>query len=75
MRATLAALTLSLFFGAATVSAQDAAPTGSATNSPDYTAINCSGLITDKVPDDIRVISGEESNPVVTLVSAPNYVH
>jgi hypothetical protein len=66
MRATLAALTLSLFFGAATVSAQDAAPSGSAANSPDYTAINCSGFVTDKVPDDLRVISGEQSNPKVT---------
>ena len=74
MRATLAALTLSLFFGAATVSAQDAASTGSATNSPDYTAINCSGLITDKVPDDIRVISGEQSNPRVTW-SQGEYVY
>ena len=74
MRATLAALTLSLFFGAATLSAQDAAPTGSATNSPDYTAINCAGLVTDKVPDDIRVISGEESNPKVTWTNG-DYVY
>jgi hypothetical protein len=74
MRATLAALTLSLFFGAATLSAQDAAPTGSATNSPDYTAINCAGLVTDKVPDDIRVISGEGSNPKVTWTNG-DYVY
>ena len=74
MRAKLAALTFSLFFGAATLPAQDAAPAGSATNSPDYTAINCSGFVTDKVPDDIRVISGEQSNPKVTW-SHGDYVY
>ncbi len=74
MRATLAALTFSLFFGAATVSAQDAPPSGSATNSPDYTAINCSGFVTDKMPDDIRVISGEESNPRITWAQG-DYVY
>jgi hypothetical protein len=74
MRAKLAALTFFLFFGAAITSAQDSAPVGSATNSPDYTAVNCSGFISDKVPDDIRLVSGEQSNPKVTF-SHGDYVY
>ena len=59
MRAKLAGLTLFLFFAAATTSAQEGAQPGSATNSPDYAAVNCSGFISDNVPADIRVISGD----------------
>jgi hypothetical protein len=74
MRAKLAALTFSLCFGAATVSAQDAGPPGFATNSPDYTAVNCSGFVGDKVSDEIHLISGEGSNPKVTF-SHGDYVY
>jgi hypothetical protein len=74
MRAKLAALTVFLFFGAAIVSAQGGPASGSATNSPDYTAVNCSGFISDKVPDEIRLISGEQSNPKVTW-SHGDYVY
>src|ERR1700726_2561039 len=67
MRAKLAGLTFLLFFVAAVTSAQEGAPPGSATNSPDYAAVNCSGFVSDKVPDDIRVISGEQSNLKITF--------
>lgn len=74
MRAKLAGLSCFLFFGAAISSAQDGAALGSSTNSPDYTAVNCSGFISDKVPDDIRLVSGEQSNPKVTF-SRGDYVY
>src|ERR1700693_3845998 len=67
MRATLAGLTFFLVFAAATTSAQESAQPGSATNSPDYSAVNCSGFVSDRVPDDIRVISGEQSNLKITF--------
>jgi hypothetical protein len=73
MRAQLAALTFSLF-AAAIVSAQGvppgvAAPTASGTNSPDFSAINCAGFISDKVADDTQLVSGEQSNPKITWTS------
>jgi len=74
MRATLAPLTFFLFFAAATTSAQEAAQPGSATNSPDYSAVNCSGFVSDRVPDDMRVISGEQSNLKITF-SHGDYVY
>jgi hypothetical protein len=74
MRATLAGLTLSLFFAAAVTSAQESAQPGSATNSPDYSAVNCSGFVSDKLPDDIRVISGEQSNLKITFAHG-DYVY
>jgi hypothetical protein len=74
MRATLARLTFFLFFAAATTSAQEAAQPGSATNSPDYSAVNCSGFVSDRVPDDMRVISGEQSNLKITF-SHGDYVY
>jgi hypothetical protein len=67
MRAKLAALTFLAFFGAALCSAQEAGTSGSATNSPDYSAINCSGFVSDKIPEDIRLISGEQSDPKITF--------
>jgi hypothetical protein len=74
MRATLAGLTLSLFFAAAVTSAQESAQPGSGTNSPDYSAVNCSGFVSDRLPDDIRVISGEQSNLKVTFAHG-DYVY
>jgi hypothetical protein len=67
MRATLAGLTFFLFFAAAATSAQESAQPGSATNSPDYTAVHCSGFVSDNVSTDIRVISGEQSNLKITF--------
>src|ERR1700692_5052294 len=74
MRATLAGLTFFLFLVAATPSARESAQRGSATNSPDYSAVNCSGFVSDKVPDDIRVISGEQSNLKITFTHG-DYVY
>jgi hypothetical protein len=74
MRATLAGLTLSLFFAAAVTSAQESVQSGSATNSPDYSAVNCSGFVTEKLPDDMRVISGEQSNLKITFAHG-DYVY
>jgi hypothetical protein len=68
MRAKLAALSFLAFLGAGVCSAQQTAVTaGSATNSPDYSAINCSGFVSDKLSDEIRVVSGEQSDPKVTF--------
>jgi hypothetical protein len=74
MRAKLAGLILSLFFAAAITPAQEGAQSGSATNSPDYSAVNCSGFVSDRVPDDIRIISGEQSNLKITF-SHGDYVY
>lgn len=62
MRANLAALCLSVFASAAVCSAQNTQPTGGSTQ-PDYSFVNCAGFVSDqKVSDEIRVISGEQSN-------------
>jgi hypothetical protein len=62
MRANLAALTLSILAGAAASSAQTTQQADS-TKQADYTSVYCSGFVSDpKIPDDIRVISGEQSN-------------
>ena len=62
MRANLTALTLSIFAGAAAVSAQTVQQADS-TRQADYTSVYCAGFVSDpKVPDEIRVISGEQSN-------------
>jgi len=66
MRARLAALSLVVLAGAAVSSAQNqpqAAPAQA-----DFTAVNCSGFVIDqKVPDGIRLISGEQSNYKITF--------
>jgi hypothetical protein len=66
MRARLAVLSLVVLFGAAASSAQNSPPAGPAQT--DFTAVNCSGFVTDqKVPDGIRLISGEQSNYKITF--------
>jgi hypothetical protein len=70
MRAKLAALTLFLFFGASLVSAQDrGSDFASVPHAPDYSAVNCSGFMSDRVPDDMRLISGEQSTFKITFTS------
>jgi hypothetical protein len=62
MRAKLAALCLSILAGATVCSAQ-AAPEAAvpATRQPDTSQVYCSGFLSDpKIPDDIRLISGEQ---------------
>jgi hypothetical protein len=64
MRAKLAALCVSILSSGVVVSAQtapDAAPRP--IGQADYSSVYCSGFMSDpKVPDDIRVISGEQSS-------------
>jgi hypothetical protein len=63
MRAKLAALSMMVFLGAAVGSAQNAPQAAAVTAQADYTAVNCSNFVTDqKVPDEMRLISGEQSN-------------
>lgn len=74
MRARIAALSLSVFLGAAVSSAQNA-PQAPAAPQIDYSTVNCSGFVTDqKVPDEIRLVSGEQSNYKITFARG-DYVH
>jgi len=66
MRARLAALSLVVLLGAAVSSAQNSPQAAPA--QADFTAVNCSGFVIDqKVPDGIRLISGEQSNYKITF--------
>ena len=68
MRARLAALSLVIFLSAAVSSAQNAQQAPPAPAQADFTTVNCSGFVTDqKVPDGIRLISGEQSNYKITF--------
>lgn len=74
MRATVAALCLSLFAGAAVSPAQNTQQ-GSTATQPDYSFVNCAGFISEqKVPDEIKLISGEQSNYKVTFARG-DYVY
>jgi hypothetical protein len=73
MRTNLSVLGLSLLLFAGAAAAQDpnAAPLAS---QPGYSAANCSGFISDqKVPEDIRLISGEQAEYKVVF-SRGDYV-
>ena len=75
MRARIAVLSLSALMGAAISSAQNAPPAGPALQQIDYTSVNCSGFVTDqKMPDETRVVSGEQSNIKITF-SRGDYLH
>jgi hypothetical protein len=72
MRARIAVLSLSVFLGAAVSSAQNATP---AIPQVDFSTVNCSGFVSDqKVPDEIRIISAEQSNYKITFARG-DYVH
>jgi len=64
MRANLAALCLSILIGATVCSAQSAPqPNVPSAKQADVSYVYCSGFFSDpKIPDDIRVISGEQSD-------------
>jgi len=69
MRANLTVLALSLLFFAGAAAAQDP-PSGV---QPGYSAVNCSGFVSDqKVPDEIRLISGEQSEYKITFARGDN---
>ena len=75
MRAKIAVFSVSLFMGATVSSAQDAPQTAAAIRQVDYSSVNCSGFITDqKVPDEARLVSGEQSNYKITWIRG-DYVH
>lgn len=79
MRANALGLCLLLTLGAAVCTAQEPAPAASDSapkaNQPDHTQVYCSGFVTDqKVPDDVRLISGEGSNVKLTFTQG-NYVY
>jgi hypothetical protein len=72
MRTKLAALCVSILSSGVVCSAQtvpEATPL--ATRQADYSSVYCSGFLSDpKVPDDIRVISGEQSSYRITFARA-----
>src|SRR5258708_6497195 len=76
MRAKLAALCVSVLSSAVVCSAQTAPEaTPGTTGQPDYSSVYCSGFMSDpKVPDEIRVISGEQSSYKLTF-SRGDYVY
>lgn len=68
MRARLAALCLLVFLVATVASAQRAPDAAYRAVQPDFNSVNCSGFVTDqRVPDEIRVVSGEQSNYKITF--------
>jgi hypothetical protein len=74
MRARIAVLSLSVLLSAAASPAQNAS---AAPPIPqvDYSLTNCSGFVSDqKVPDETRVVSGEQSNYKLTWIRG-DYVH
>jgi hypothetical protein len=75
MRARIAVLSLSVFLGAAVSPAQNVAPVTPAIPQVDASTVNCSGFVSDqKVPDEIRLVSGEQSNYKITFARG-DYVH
>ncbi|HEY2462063.1 MAG TPA: hypothetical protein VGI16_14730 [Candidatus Acidoferrum sp.] len=63
MRANLAALCLSILAGAAACPAQTVTPNAATGSQTDYSSVYCSGFVSDsKVPDEMRLISGEQAN-------------
>src|SRR5271168_2133237 len=79
MRANLAVLSLAMLLGAAATPAQNTSQglpqPGPMSSAPGYSAANCSGFFTDqKVPDEIRLISGEQSEYKITFARG-DYVY
>jgi hypothetical protein len=75
MRAKLAAFCVSILASAGVCAAQTPAGTPNPSGQPDYSKVYCTGFVSDtKVPDDIRVISGEQSNYKIVF-SRGDYVY
>ena len=75
MRARIVVLTLSVFLGGAVGSAQNAPQNPPANPQIDFSTVNCSGFVADQhVPDEIRIVSGEQSNYKITFARG-DYVH
>ena len=70
MRAKIAALSLLVLMGAAASSSQEIRTAPKVITSPDYNMVNCSGFVTDqRVSEEFRLISGEQSNIKLTFTS------
>ncbi|OLE48357.1 MAG: hypothetical protein AUG46_03710 [Acidobacteria bacterium 13_1_20CM_3_58_11] len=68
-------MSLSVFLGAAASSAQNVTPAAPAIPQIDFSTVNCSGFVADqRVPDEIRLVSGEQSNYKITFARG-DYVH
>ena len=75
MRPRIVVLSLSVFLGAAASSAQNVTPAAPAIPQIDFSTVNCSGFVADqRVPDEIRLVSGEQSNYKITFARG-DYVH
>ncbi len=75
MRARIVVLSLSVFLGAAASSAQNVTQAAPAIPQIDFSTVNCSGFVADqRVPDEIRLVSGEQSNYKITFARG-DYVH
>ena len=75
MRARIAVLSLSVFLSAAVSSAQNAPQAAPPIPQIDFSTVNCSGFVTDqKVPDEIWLVSGEQSNYKITFMRG-DYVY
>ena len=75
MRARIAVLSLSAILGATVSSAQNAPQAAPPISQTDYSTVNCSGFFTDqKVPDEIRLVSGEQTNYKLTFMNG-DYVY
>src|ERR1700745_3860896 len=75
MRARIAALSLLAMTGAPASPAQEIRTAPKVITAPDYNMINCSGFVTDqRVPEELRLVSGEQSNYKLTWTSG-DYVY
>jgi hypothetical protein len=75
MRANVAGLCLSFFLGSVMSSAQNAPQATPSAGQPDASTVYCSGFVTDqKVPDEVRLVSGEQSTYKV-IFSRGDFVH
>jgi hypothetical protein len=73
MRANLAALCLAAFAGAGVCYGQSAPATAGSTLQPGYSTIYCSGFLKDtRVPEDIRVVSGEQAGYKIVWAQGEN---
>jgi hypothetical protein len=68
MRAKIAALSLAAMLGAAASSSQEIRTAPKEVTAPDYNTVNCSGFVSSqKFPQELRLISGEQSNYKLTF--------
>jgi len=75
MRANVAGLCLSFFLGSVMCSAQNAPQATPSAGQPDASTVYCSGFVTDqKVPDEVRLVSGEQSTYKV-IFERGDFVH